>query len=163
VADNDTPSEKKPGWVAIPQELKELKQWVLWKLVKRKGQDKPTKVPFQVNGKNADSTKPETWNTFDLVVKTYTENPGKYNGIGFVFSENDPYVGIDIDNCIIEGVIGDSALNIIQTLNGYTETSPSGSGIHIIVKGTKPGTKNRKGPYEMYDRGRYFTMTGDAI
>lgn len=55
------------------------------------------------------------------------------------------------------------AQQIIEGLDGYTELSPSGAGIHIIVRGELPGGGNRKGPLEMYDTKRFFTMTGHVL
>ena len=51
----------------------------------------------------------------------------------------------------------------IYGLNSYTELSQSGNGIHIICKGRLPEGARRKGKVEMYDKGRYFIMTGNSI
>jgi|HigsolmetaGSP11D_1036233.scaffolds.fasta_scaffold00512_9 hypothetical protein len=152
------------NWGNIPAELKTRNQWVLWKLVERKTPKgvKKTKIPFQINGKSADSTNPETWATFEQVVSAFNNNPGMYSGIGFVFSEDDPYLGIDIDDCIHED-ISPEAKAIIEKVASYTETSQSGTGIHMIVKAKLPGERNRKGPFEFYQSGRYFVMTGNVL
>jgi putative DNA primase/helicase len=55
------------------------------------------------------------------------------------------------------------AETVIEGLDGYTELSPSGTGIHIIVRGELPGSGNRKGPLEMYDKKRFFTVTGHGL
>ncbi|MDR3602075.1 MAG: hypothetical protein P4L49_16575 [Desulfosporosinus sp.] len=145
--------------IKIPEELKTRPQWVLWKLETRKG--KETKVPYQIDGKMAKSTMHRTWNSFQKVCETLKNQPKRYSGIGYVFSQDDPYVGLDIDGCIDEfGKISDGAKEIIYTLQSYTEISQSGEGIHNIVKGTKPGPRNKRKPYEMYDQGRYFCFTG---
>ena len=60
------------------------------------------------------------------------------DGIGFMFSKDDPFVGIDIDHCIQEGALTSLAEDVIETVNSYTEYSPSGDGIHIIAKGKLP-------------------------
>jgi primase-polymerase (primpol)-like protein len=54
----------------------------------------------------------------------------------------------------------DWAQEIISELDSYTEISPSGTGAHILVRGELPEGRNRKGRFEAYDRGRYFTVTG---
>jgi hypothetical protein len=51
----------------------------------------------------------------------------------------------------------------VQLLNSYSERSVGGKGVHVIFRGTKPGTKCRVGPYELYDSGRYFTVSGHHI
>jgi primase-polymerase (primpol)-like protein len=83
-------------------------------------------------------------------------------GIGFVFTESDPYCGIDLDDVIDEnGVIDPEAHAIIDKMDSYTEVSQSGRGIHIIVRGKKPNSQCRRGNVEIYDKGRYFALTGD--
>lgn len=147
----------------IPAELKALPQWILWKSETRSG--KYTKVPYQVNGEMAQANNRRTWSTFATAVKFYLE--GEYDGIGFVFSRQDNYIGIDIDKCVVDGKTNAFATEIIDTLDSYTEFSPSGKGIHIIVKGNLPqgvigtGRKNTKHGLEIYAHGRYFTFTGN--
>jgi len=147
----------------IPAELKALPQWILWRAEKRN--NKPTKVPYQVNGEMAQANNRRTWSTFATAVKFYLE--GDYDGIGFVFSRQDNYIGIDIDKCVADGKANNFATEIIDTLDSYTEFSPSGKGIHIIIKGNLPqsvlgtGRKNTKHGLEIYSYGRYFSFTGN--
>lgn len=149
----------------IPQELKNTPHWILWRSEVRNG--KKTKVPYQINGEMAQSNNKITWSTFPTIIKFYEQ--GGYDGIGFMFSKDDPFVGIDIDHCIQEGALTDLAEDVIETLNSYTEYSPSGDGIHIIAKGTLPlkgpgtGRKNVDLGLEVYRHGRYFTFTGDCL
>ncbi|BDH62137.1 hypothetical protein MTP04_22670 [Lysinibacillus sp. PLM2] len=148
---------------SIPSELKALPQWILWRKEKRNGKD--TKIPYQVNGEMAQANNRRTWSTFATAVKFYME--GGYDGIGFVFSRQDNYIGIDIDKCVVDGKPNTFATEIIDTLDSYTEFSPSGKGIHIIIKGNLPqsvlgtGRKNTKHGLEIYSYGRYFSFTGD--
>ncbi|WP_392355828.1 phage/plasmid primase, P4 family (plasmid) [Bacillus sp. A01H] len=147
----------------IPAELKALPQWILWKFEMRNG--KQTKVPCQVTGEMAQANNRRTWSTFATAVKFYLE--GDYDGIGFVFSRQDNYIGIDIDKCVLDGKTNAFATEIINTLDSYTEFSPSGKGIHIIIKGSLPqsvlgtGRKNTKHGLEIYSYGRFFTFTGN--
>jgi putative DNA primase/helicase len=87
------------------------------------------------------------------------------SGVGFVFTEDDPFAGIDIDKCrdAETGEIEPWASKIVAAFDSYTEVSPSGTGLHIFVKATLPGPNNRKGPLEMYESGRYFTLTGEHL
>lgn len=143
----------------IPQELRKLDNWVLWKLEDRKG--KKTKIPYQINGNMAKSTVKETWTCFDNVLRAYKGYKDKYNGIGFVFTKEDSITGIDIDHCIENGVINEKAQSIINYCNSYTEKSQSGSGVHILVKGFIPKAVHKD--IEIYSEGRYFVITGDKI
>jgi primase-polymerase (primpol)-like protein len=139
----------------IPSELQALRQWVLWRKVYRED-DTITKMPFNaVTGELASVSNPLTWNTFDYVM----ERTDGRNGMGFVFTKSDPYIGIDID-----GKAGqDKASDISQKLASYTETSPSGLGLHVIVKGQLSGAGRRRDGVEIYDTGRFFTFTGNRI
>lgn len=149
----------------IPQELTELKQWCIWRYVERG--DKVTKLPINpADNTFAKSNDESTW--ADL--QTAREGYQKYNadGLGFFFKE--PYMGIDIDDIgeeLERYKRGDIQENIVfefyESLKSYTEISPSGNGIHIILKGEIPGSRRRKENVEMYDSGRFFTMTGDSL
>ncbi|EEM99639.1 hypothetical protein bthur0014_57110 [Bacillus thuringiensis IBL 4222] len=108
-----------------------------------------------------------TWSSFEMVVEKYKQ--GGYDGIGFVFSKQDDYVGIDLDKCCVDGELSELARDIMSIVPSYTEYSPSGNGIHIITKGKiplrGPGT-GKKVPsigLEVYRHTRYFTFTGDSI
>jgi len=137
---------------AIPLELRERPQWVLWRTEDRDG--KPTKVPCRTDGRRASSTDANTWTTFDAALAASSEA----DGVGFVFSKDDPYVGIDLDD------FNSDAAAIVTALGSYTETSVSGRGAHVIVRGSLNGhPRNRKGTVEIYGDGRYFVMTGDHM
>ncbi|KAF1681256.1 phage/plasmid primase, P4 family [Bacillus sp. SKDU12] len=149
----------------IPQELKNAPQWILWRSEERNG--KKTKVPYQIDGSMAQSSNKRTWSTFATIMKFFNEQ--EYDGIGFMFSKDDPFIGIDIDHCVNDGVLSSFAQEIIQTINSYTEYSPSGEGVHIIAKGKLPlrgpgtGRKNIDKGLEVYRHGRYFTFTGNSL
>jgi len=49
----------------FPATFKAQKVWCLWRYEERDG--KQTKVPYQVNGYRASSTRTDTWNTFEEV------------------------------------------------------------------------------------------------
>ncbi len=144
----------------IPEELKERNQWILWRLEERKG--KNTKIPYQINGTQAQVNNRDTWNSFDKVISVWNEHGKEYNGIGFVFTKNDPYIGIDLDHVINDGKIEDKAHDVLNAVKGYAEYSPSRTGFHIIVKGKLHSKGKRKGFIEMYAEGRYFTVTGNV-
>lgn len=144
----------------IPDEMKQLKNWLVWRLID-KGGEKPSKVPFSVSGGSASVSDPNTWGSFKSAVAAY--KTGEYDGIGFVFTDT-PFVGIDIDSCVNAetGEISAAASDIIGTTQSYTELSQSGKGFHIILRGALPQGRRRKGSFEMYGSGspRYFAMTG---
>ena len=87
------------------------------------------------------------------------------DGVGFVFSTHDPYSGIDLDGCRDPetGEIEPWAEEWIRRCDSYTEVSPSGAGVHIIVRAKLPPGRRRRGGIEVYEEGRYFTVTGDRL
>src|SRR5665647_856134 len=121
----------------IPEEMKALKNWILWKYEDRRNKDgniKKTKVPYQVNGKKAESTDPDTWGSFENIIRIFERFPNIYNGVGFVFSENSGIMGLDFDHVrdTESGIWDKNALEEIKSLNSYAEMSPSGTGAHVI-------------------------------
>lgn len=144
----------------IPEELRQRRQWLVWKLEQRG--DKPTKIPYIAGGVGrASSTDSLTWRTFDEAIQAF--QTGRYDGVGFVFSSGDPYSGIDLDRCRDPktGQLDEWATEIVQTLDSYTEVSPSGTGVHIIVRGKV--SNKRRGKIEAYSSERYFAMTGQVL
>lgn len=151
---------------SVPQELQDLKQWVVWRLEVGKD-ERLTKVPYRIDipGMHASSTNPKSWTSFKNA-KFIIENEKKFHGIGFVFTKDDPYIGIDFDKCIEKKtrLVYPSLEQDILSLGSYTEVSQSGIGIHVIGKGMNPdpdGKGSKNGNFEMYSSGRYFAITGN--
>lgn len=148
----------------IPSELKKYNQWVVWRSEIQNG--KPTKVPYDANTRNKASTNdPKTWATFEQAYRVLTRCKG-YDGLGFVFSKADPFIGMDWDHVRDPdtGVIEEIILNEeIIPLRTYAEISPSGTGVHVIAIGTVPGDRRKGKKREMYTSGRFFTMTGQHL
>ena len=145
----------------IPEELRRRRQWVVWKAVHKKD-GKLDKVPYIAGGAGkADTTDLMTWRSFEEAVTAL--ETGRYSGIGFVFSSGDPYAGIDLDDCRDpeSGEIAEWAEEIVASFGGYAEASPSGTGVHIIVRGKAPNKK--RGKVEAYSSERYFTITGQVL
>jgi putative DNA primase/helicase len=144
----------------IPKELRSLDRWVCWKF--QTVGDRQTKVPY-IAGKmsRASSTDESTWRAFEDAVSAVDD--GLAEGIGFVLGAG--FVGIDLDACRDpkSGKRSADAEEILSGMKSYAEASPSGKGIHIIVRGTLPKGWRRLGPIEIYSEGRYFTMTGEKI
>lgn len=144
----------------IPEELRQRPQWVVWKLEQRDGKD--TKVPYIPGGVGkASTTDLTTWRTFEDALQSL--RTGRYDGVGFVFCSGDPFAGVDLDNCRDPetGELEEWAEKIVKAFGGYAEASPSGTGVHIIVRGKAPNKK--RGDVEAYSSERYFTMTGRAL
>ena len=149
----------------IPEPLTERPQWVCWRREIRN--DKPTKVPYTPGTeRRASSTDLLTWRTFREALEAYEAALPPYDGIGFVLSSADPFVGIDLDDCRNRqtGEVEPWAQKIISDASeGYVEASPSKTGVHIIVEGRVRDGGIRRGPVEMYSRDRFFTITGEVL
>lgn len=147
------------NFLAIPEELRLINQWVCWRY-EDVGARKATKVPYSpISGKHADVNKPDTWGTFEEAFNTL--NVGSYSGLGFVFTEDDPYTFIDLDDTEGNQVDFERQLKIFKEFDSYSEVSPSGKGLHIIIKGNVPSGR-RRSHIEIYSSQRYATMTGNV-
>lgn len=152
----------------VPAALREVPQWIVWRLTERAG--KPDKPPFDHRtGRPGDVRDPAIHMAFSMAVGVVEAQ--RYEGIGFAFTPADPFCGVDLDDCFdADGVLEPWADRIVSGLLSYTEWSPSGKGLHVIVRGRLPEASRHKltglgaegkGSVEYYDRARYFTVTGD--
>jgi putative DNA primase/helicase len=150
-----------------PAALRDRPQWVAWRTIVRSG--KPTKVPVNPRtGDLAKSNDKSTWGTFEQALNV-CRTKSDLSGIGFVFSPDDPYCGVDLDDCI--DLSTDSiklwAKHFIEQLESYSEISPSGTGVKVFLKANKPGSRCRKryfdGEVEIYDNDRFFVVTGRRL
>lgn len=147
----------------IPVTLKNTPRWVVWKLELWVKKDKNVvwkKVPYQVNGRLAQITNKKHWATYEDAIDSYLS--GGFDGVGIAFDGSDGVQGIDLDKCIVDGVISDSAQELLDRVDGYAETSPSGTGIKLFTK-SNLAINGKKGNVEVYKEGRYFTVTGHAL
>jgi phage/plasmid primase, P4 family, C-terminal domain len=149
----------------IPAELKDYNQWVLWKYEESSsnGKTRISKKPYTTAGRSAIVSDSATLDSFENTVEAF--GLGNYSGIGFAFTDADPFCGIDYDHVtdMETGEFLPDILEEISSIGSYAERSPSGEGAHVIIKGSVPGIKNRSGCREIYDRMRYFTVTGNHI
>lgn len=139
----------------IPQELKELSQWVVFA--------KNTKIPIScVSGVKADLNEPTNWVSFNEAYKYYYSNLDKIGGLGFVLAND--YVVIDFDNdySIEQNNIKDEFL---AEIGSYAEVSQSGNGIHIFCRARVPkGNKwNETYKIKILEKGSFVIMTGEIL
>lgn len=196
----------------IPENLQELKtvpQWVnyvrIWNDTKHGGTggyDKPPVNPFTL--RDAATTRPTNWTTYDRAAdnigKTAQHRDTKHRGAdgvapiveadiegtGFVFANG--FCGVDFDDVLDDdgNIVPEFALELVSQLDTYTETSPSGSGLHslLYVEDFEDGDnfgaqflfdengsliteeEDKRFELEIYfykNGGRYFTITGNAF
>lgn len=148
----------------VPIELKSVHNWLCWKAEIRDG--KPAKVPYRAaTGTRASATNSDHWCSFDEAVAALRVPESGFAGIGFVFSAGAGFAGVDLDDCVLaDGTVEPWAQEIIEALDSYSEVSPSGTGVKVFLLGTLEGRKHcRAGSIEMYDRGRFFTVTANRV
>ena len=172
----------------VPSEMKALRQWVIWLYHLKDG--KPSKILYQCNGWAASTASNKTWTDYQKAVACcrshreasfnyryrphpkapYEHHTAAVAGVGFVFSESDPYCGIDLDVCLDDsGNIKPWAQPVVDMLKpvSYGEVSPSGNGIKFWTRAMLPQDTEHKvyivtnaDAIEVYDQGRFFTVTG---
>lgn len=157
----------------VPDALIALNQWVVWRLVTKKGKKKPDKLLYNPHTPTecAKTNDRATWSSFNHALAVYRANPEKWEGPGFVFSEDDTITGVDLDNCLdANGDPAPWARAILDRLDSYCEVSPSGKGVKVFVRGKLPGESGRRhkidksgAAVEMYDQTRFFTVTGRRL
>lgn len=146
------------------QELINLNQWVMWKLTPVEGRDKPTKVPYTITNHKASSTNPNSWSDYHTALAM--SKALNMNGVGFVFSKDDPYFFVDVDNCIDANGNRSTLANEISNLlfGCYVEVSQSGRGLHFIGKTSMipswfKSMNNQELGLEIYTQERFIAMT----
>ena len=112
----------------------------------------------------ASSTNPETWRSYETALATW-QNNDHIVGVGRTITENEEFVGVDLDDCINPetGELSPWAATLVDRLDSYTEISPSLTGVKIWVKAPELRTAYKKPRLEIYPRGRYFTVTGRLL
>ncbi len=139
--------------------LREERCWVAW------NDEDGRKVPKSPLGGNARSNDPSTWGTYAQAEAAASRNG--YSGVGLMLA--DGYIGIDLDGAIdADGDIEPWAQEIIDELGSYAERSPSGRGVHVLAWADMGqvgpiGRADHRAGIEVYNHGRYFTVTGDEV
>lgn len=151
--------EMASGNFLIPQ-LKAYDQWVGWREIPDKN-GKIRKIPFGILSETCASIiNTKTWGK-------YGDFSSKTKNKGFVLTANDPFVVIDLDHCLeradpVDWKLSDLATKIVFYLRSYTEVSPSGTGVHIWLKGKLPAAI-KKAEFEIYSEKRYITVTENPL
>lgn len=148
----------------IPLLLQQHLRWLLWG---RDGEGKKTPRNAMRADRNCNANSASNWASFAVAALAATKNS---TGIGFALGpvQNGPrFAGIDLDKCRNPetGAIEPWAMRIVEYFDTYTEVSPSGTGLHLFFVGSLPDDARQGKVYkvELYDRDRYFTVTGNHL
>lgn len=150
----------------IPKEMRNTPNWILWRWGgvsdSKTGHRKKYPINPVTYGK-LDITSSQFLKSFEVVKALY--EAGKADGVGFVLTDTDPFMAFDIDNCINKdtGEITNTTRELVESIDSYAEFSPSGTGLHIYVKGTLPAEAPKRGRIEAYSAKHFMTVTGDVF
>jgi putative DNA primase/helicase len=154
----------------VPSTLRGREQWICWQYQWADDRDEWTKVPKDTSGGYASTTDSDTWTSFSDALDYHERAGTDTDGLGFVFSESGTVAGVDLDDCRDPdtGDLEDWAADVLDTVPTFAEVSPSGTGLHLYLLGFVPGDNradipDAPGHIEMYDSGRYFTVTGATV
>lgn len=152
--------------LTLPDALRPLaayRQFILWRAVPRED-GKIDKLPVDSStGAVADAHDPSIWVTADEA----TTRAALFGiGVGFVFTEQDPFFFLDIDDALEGNKWSDNATNICKQFAGCAvEVSTSGTGLHIIgtmperiPHSIKPADKTLK--TDLFTERRFIALTG---
>ncbi len=169
--DRRNPDIIPPEFEAIPDRLKQRRQWICWRGEYDQDKGKYSKVPTlpgntfskQIASKNNAAH----WGTFDDALLRYRDDSDVL-GIGYIVTKDDNLSMIDLDNCVVDGELTQFAQDFVNSIMSYSELSPSGKGVRIIAEGRLPGPQfnNHKIGVEMYDGvngNAFLTITGHVI
>lgn len=149
----------------VPGAMRELKQWLVWRF--EPGDKKPRKMPYYVSGARRTGEQGSDRDraalaTFEAALSVLER--AKCSGLGFAFLPGDGLIGIDIDGQVDEqGVASSRAQAIVEACGSYTEFSPSGRGVHVIVAGTSETFKSNDIGLEVFCGRQFFTVTGEPF
>lgn len=152
----------------MPAAMRDLPQWHFWRLEEVEGRNGLQKVPYYVNGAKrhgelGGEKDRRLLVSFDVVLERFAKAL-HYTGVGFAFLQGDGLVGIDLDwKETHDGQPMPHHLQIVDGCDSYTEVTPSGKGVHVIVRGQCESFKHDPVGVEVYCGGRYFTCTGQRL
>lgn len=125
---------------------------------------KTFKYPLNIyTGQRHDAHESSIWVDADTAVRTAAAWGAGY-GVGFTFTEQDPFFFIDIDECVdASGAWTPIVAELCAELNGAAvETSQSGRGLHIIGTGSVTDERRCKDKtnqlFDLYTKKRFVAL-----
>ena len=154
----------------VPEAMRKLRRWAPWRAEWDEKKQKYIKIPHRVakpeyglSNKNATG-----WVTFEEAMAVYKANPRMFAGVGYLMTGPHGITGVDLDKCRDPqtGEIADWAKQVIYELDSYTEVSPSGTGLHVMLEGSVPEDwTNHEQGIEVYggNEARFLCVTGETL
>lgn len=152
----------------VPAVLRELRGWLVWRLEHHEGEPKPRKVPYYADGRRRAGKQGSPRDrarlaTFEDAMGVLAG--GGWDGVGLAMLADWGLVGLDFDECAVEGVVHpDVEVLVAET---YCEFSPSGTGVRAFMRGALPDRKSRAAGgtwgVEFFHRTGFLTVTGNLL
>lgn len=154
--------------IGIPSALRASPRWAPWAGVWNAKRGKYDKIPRRASNHQVglSSAEPGRWSPFDEALNSYQGHPTELAGIGYCMTGPHGIVGVDLDDCVIDGAPAPWAEDVIKALGSYTERSPSGNGYRVMGWGsTSSDWTNHDVGIEVYGghEPRFLTITGEHL
>ena len=153
----------------VPEELRSVPAWLIWRFEKYNSEPKPRKVPYWTDGTirhgQQGSPTDRTRLTTFAAARDAAARMG-YDGVGFAPLPDFGYTFLDFDYCVgPNGEIPNDIERII--VRTYAEYSPSGKGIRAALKGNLGNHKSHATPdrfgFETFSSSGFVTFTGNIL
>lgn len=149
----------------IPEPLRSARAWLVWRLIQKDGQKKPSKIPFYTSGepRSAQGTDGDRAALVSFDEARAACQAGGYSGVGFATLSEFGVVALDFDAVIENGIVDPRVLDVVA--GSYAEISPSDTGIRAFFTGSLPSRKDTKGSpsIEVFGDTGFVTVTGKVL
>lgn len=174
------------GQLSLPTDILNAKAWLVWRLVQKPGQKKPSKMPYYASGAmrgwpfgkpdddNPTEQQPHAPQGSELDrqhMVTYAQacaalSTGRYAGVGLATFSDLGVVALDFDACVREGEVDPRVLKWVE--GTYAEISPSGTGVRAFFRGSLPSRKDTQPDnggvsLEVFGNTGFVTVTGNVL
>lgn len=159
--------------IHVPDELRGLKGWLVWRFVQQPGEPKPRKVPHYITGERRQG---KAGGESDRKHLTDFEHAREvavrkgYDGVGLALMPEFGLLALDFDDCFSpDGNLHRQVADIVA--NTYAEVSPSGAGVRAFFRSDSDLFSNKKSHkregfdfgFEVFHTRGFVTFTGNTL
>ena len=155
--------------VRVPEPLRALPGWLIWRYEHFAGEAKPRKIPYWADGTRRHGTQGGPQDRDRLTTFVAAQGAAVrlgFDGVGFAALDSFGYTFLDFDNCVdVHGNLPKEVEQIVSRT--YSEYSPSGKGIRAVLKGDLGNHKSYPTPdqygFETFSSTGFVTFTGNIL
>ena len=155
--------------VQVPEPLRELPAWLMWRFEKYPGEAKPRKIPFWADGTRRHGQQGNPQDRARLTTFVAARDAAVragFDGVGFAPLADFGYTFLDFDKCVdVNGNLPAEIERIVTRT--YAEYSPSGTGIRAALKGDLGNHKTMASAsdfgFETFSSSGFVTFTGNIL